>query len=414
MILYRLNWIVDRPNADGLCSVRLRVKWCRSKCVATFSLPYKIETSKWIQSAQRVKPNTSHGKNAVSAADINRRIGEYEQMVADIFAECDDVPTVGWFRNEFENRIYGIKTESESICELIDRYIAAQSVVCGWSRATFVKFRTLRSHFEMFNDRLAIDGLTADHLRSFTRFLIERGYRNSYTAKMYDFLKTVLLWAKANGDLTSAALDTFKLRLKASENKEAVVYLTWSELMRLYECQFPRESLDRVRDVFCFCCFTGLRYSDVKKLRRADIHTDYIQVVTQKTTDALKIELNDYSRAILQKYATESPAAYALPVLSNVKYNERLKEVGRIAGLTDSVKKVWYVGSERHESDQPKWQLLTSHVARRTFVVNALSLGISAEVIMKWTGHSDYDSMKPYIAIVDDLKAGEMSKFNRH
>ena len=414
MILYRLNWIADRPNADGLCSVRLRVKWCRSKCIATFALPYKIDVSKWIQAAQRVKPNTTHGKYSVSAADINHRIAEYEQIVSDIFEPCTEPPSVGWFRTEFECRVVGVKREAETICNLIESYIAAQSVVCGWSRATFTKFRTLRSHFEMFNESLTVDGLTADYLRGFTRFLIARGYRNSYTAKMYDFLKSVLLWAKSNGDISGAALDTFKLRLKASENKEAIVYLTWPELISLYECRFPRESLDRVRDVFCFCCFTGLRYSDVKKLRRADIHTDYIQVVTQKTTDALKIELNDYSRAILEKYATESPTAYALPVLSNVKYNERLKDVGRLAGLTENVKKVWYVGSERHESNQPKWQLLTSHVARRTFVVNALSLGISPSVIMKWTGHADYDSMKPYIAIVEDLKRSEMAKFNRH
>ena len=231
---------------------------------------------------------------------------------------------------------------------------------------------------------------------------------------MFDFLKSVLLWAKSNGDISGAALDTFKLRLKASENKEAIVFLTWPELMQLYNCQFSRLSLEQCRDVFCFCCFTGLRFSDVKKLRRSDIQADSIKVVTQKTTNSLTIELNDYSRAILEKYATESPSAYALPVISNAKYNEHLKEVGRIAELTESVKKVWYVGSERHESDSPKWQLLTTHVARRTFVVNALSLGISPSVIMKWTGHADYDSMKPYIAIVEDLKRSEMAKFNRH
>ena len=413
MILYRLNWIADRPNADGLCSVRLRVKWCRSKCIATFALPYKIDVSKWIQAAQRVKPNTTHGKYSVSAADINRRITEYEQIVSDIFEPCTEPPSVGWFRTEFECRVVGVKREAETICNLIESYIASQSVVSGWSRATFTKFRTLRSHFAAYNDRLTVEQLTADHLREFTKMLIDKGYRNSYTAKIYDFLKSVLLWAKTNGRCTGDALDTFRLRLKATENKEAIVYLSWPELMRLYECEFPRQSLEQCRDVFCFCCFTGLRFSDVKKLRRSDIQADSIHVVTQKTTDSLTIELNNYSRAILEKYATDAPFAYALPVISNAKYNEHLKEVGRLAGLTDAVKKVWYVGSERHESDRTKWQLLTSHVARRTFVVNALSLGISPSVIMKWTGHADYDSMKPYIAIVEDLKRSEMAKFNR-
>ena len=81
--------------------------------------------------------------------------------------------------------------------------------------------------------------------------------------------------------------------------------------------------------------------------------------------------------------------------------NRYLKEIGRLAGLDEQVKKVWFVGSVRHENNQPKWQLLTTHVARRTFVVNALYLGISPSVIMQWTGHSKYETMKPYIAIVD-------------
>lgn len=414
MIIYRLNWIVDRPNADGLCSLRLRVKWCRSKCIATFAMPYKIDATKWIQAAQRVKPNTTHGRYSVSAADINRRIAEYEQIVSDIFEPCTEPPTVGWFRSEFESRVFGVKRDAETVCNLIKEYINAQSVVSGWSRATFIKFRTLRTHFAAYNEQLTVEQLTADHLRGFTKMLIDKGFRNSYTAKIYDVLKSVLLWGKTNGRYSGDALDTFRLRLKATENKQATVYLSWPELIRLYECEFPRPSLEQCRDVFCFCCFTGLRFSDVKKLRRADIQADSIHVVTQKTTDALTIELNDFSRAILDKYATDTPTAYALPVISNAKYNEHLKEIGRIAGLDDAVKKVWYVGSERRESVSPKWQLLTTHVARRTFVVNALSLGISPSVIMKWTGHADYDSMKPYIAIVEDLKRSEMAKFNRH
>ena len=60
----------------------------------------------------------------------------------------------------------------------------------------------------------------------------------------------------------------------------------------------------------------------------------------------------------------------------------------------------------------PKYELLVSHVGRRTFICNALSLGIPAQVVMKWTGHSDYKAMKPYIDIADDIKAVSMSKFN--
>ncbi|MBP5535223.1 MAG: hypothetical protein J6X62_00355 [Bacteroidales bacterium] len=146
-----------------------------------------------------------------------------------------------------------------------------------------------------------------------------------------------------------------------------------------------------------------------------DIKDGYISVVTQKTTDGLRIELNDFSRAILAKYSDfqkESHHGKALPVITNQKMNEALKDIGKAVGIDTPIRIVWYAGSDRREEVHPKLELLTTHCARRTFVVNALRLGIPAEVIMKWTGHSDFSAMKPYIKIVDELKEREMSKFN--
>lgn len=413
MIVYRTNWIVD-TKADGLCALRMRVRWCRSACIATFALPFRIDGSKWAQMAQRVKPNTTHGPHHTSAADINRMIADYESHIETLFAAYSEPPTPEQLKSDFNALLYGMPNNSPTVCKLIDTFIATQSGVSGWSAAMFTKYRTLGRHFAKFAPKLTIDELTADHLRGFTKMMIESGYKNSYTAKMYDFLKTFLLWAKANGRYDGAALETYKLRLKGSENKQAVVYLTWDELQTLYSFPFENQAYSCARDVFCFCCFSGLRWSDAAKLKQGDVHGDHIEVITLKTTDSLKIELNDYSRAILDKYKRTNPEAKALPVVANAQMNRYLKEIGRLAGLDEQVKKVWFVGSVRHESNQPKWQLLTTHVARRTFVVNALYLGISPSVIMQWTGHSKYETMKPYIAIVDELKQSEMAKFNRH
>ena len=135
--------------------------------------------------------------------------------------------------------------------------------------------------------------------------------------------------------------------------------------------------------------------------------------VTKKTVDALKIDLNKHSRAILDKYAnTKFPGDRALPVISNEKMNAHLKDLGKLCGIEEMTRIVYFQGNQRFEEVLPKWQLLTTHVARRTFVVTALQLGIPAEVIMRWTGHSRYEAMKPYIAIVDELKRISMSKFD--
>ena len=70
-----------------------------------------------------------------------------------------------------------------------------------------------------------------------------------------------------------------------------------------------------------------------------------------------------------------------------------------------------YKGNVRTDKIQPKWELVGTHTGRCTFIVNALSMGITPNVVMKWTGHSDYKAMKPYIDIVDSIKASSVMKF---
>lgn len=172
--------------------------------------------------------------------------------------------------------------------------------------------------------------------------------------------------------------------------------------------------MERVRDVFLFCCFTSLRYSDAYNLRRSDVKSDHIEITTVKTADSLTIELNDHSRAILEKYKdVHFRGDKALPVISNQKMNDYLKELGELAGIDELIRETYYKGNERIDEVTPKYALLGTHAGRRTFICNALSMGIPAHVVMKWTGHSDYKAMKPYIDIADDIKANAMSKFNQ-
>jgi len=155
-------------------------------------------------------------------------------------------------------------------------------------------------------------------------------------------------------------------------------------------------------------------YSDVFNLKRSDIKDNHIEVTTIKTADSLIIELNNHSKAILDKYKdTAFEDNKAFPVYSNQKMNDYLKELGELAKINEPVRETYYKGNQRIDEVTPKYALLGSHAGRRTFICNALSLGISPQVVMKWTGHSDYKAMKPYIDIADDIKANAMEKFNQ-
>lgn len=417
MIVYRTNWIIDKPSsADGLCSLRMRVKWCKSRNILTFALPFKVDGDKWIQSAQRLKPNSFHGKHKISATDINRKMQEYENRIAVIFAKYDlTPPTKAAVKDEFE-QLSGTNTdEGNRLEDLFNHFVEEQSIEKQWTDKRVQRYNSLLHHIIRFDKSLAIENINTDTLRSLLNYFIRSEYRNTYINCLFKLLRTFLRWAVENGYMDDKGLDSFRPKLKGVVgNTKAIVYLTWEELQTFYNFPFKNEYLRRVRDVFCFCAFSGLRYSDAAKLRQRDVGKSSIFVVTQKTSDALTIELNDYSREILNRYRSDYPEALALPVISNQKYNVYLKEAAQLAGIDSTIKTVYYIGTERHETNCPKWELLSSHAARRTFVVNALRLGISAEVIMKWTGHSNYEAMKPYVDIVDELKQSEMAKFNRH
>ena len=90
--------------------------------------------------------------------------------------------------------------------------------------------------------------------------------------------------------------------------------------------------------------------------------------------------------------------------------NIHIKQLGRMCGIDAPLTRVWFCGRKRIEETLPKWQCLSTHAARRTFICAALSSGVNAETVMKWTGHSSYKSMKPYIDITDEDKARAMEK----
>ena len=92
--------------------------------------------------------------------------------------------------------------------------------------------------------------------------------------------------------------------------------------------------------------------------------------------------------------------------------NRDLKTLCKLAGIDQEERITTYKGNERIDEIKKKWELVGTHTGRRTFIVNALSRGIPPNIVMKWTGHSDYKAMKPYIDIVDSIRAKEMTKMD--
>lgn len=390
--------------------IRFRVRW--HKYSASFSIPFNIDVSRWNYDMQRCSRNSFH--DGISSSEINRVIDEYENTSESIFQSVESIT-----KDEFVHRMrvaLGREEEKRNDGDLFtywDEYVKERSSVVNWSDNTRKLQKTVRNRIFSFNPNLRVCDLSKRTLQRFLEWLQKNGYNNATSRKTFTTFNVFLRWLNDKNIIDATECLSFHPKFKGvSDSNKVVVYLKWDELIKLYEYDFGTKFKNNVRDVFCFCSFTSLRFSDVSKLMKSDIHKNHIEVVTQKTTDALHIQLNDYSRAILERHK-DIQGEKALPVYSNQQTNSALKEMGREIGLTEKIKKVFYIGSERHEETKPKWEYLTTHCGRRTFVVNALMLGIPAQVVMSWTGHADYESMKPYIAIAEEQKEQSMDLFNR-
>lgn len=407
----------DKEEGKDEAKIRMRIRW--SKNVVNFNVGYKIDPDKWLKDAQRCKRNTTNSKMENSSL-INSKIQRFHDITEDIFKGFEvkeTIPSVQEFRNEF-NKMQGkskVSAKTQSFFTFFDDFTAEEGKLNNWKDATYKKFKTIRSHLEDFKPDLKFDFLNEVGMSELVYYLRDKkDYRDSTIEKFMRFLKWYLKWSVKKGYNSTLDFEHYKLKLK--KTNKTIVYLHWDELMLLYNYKFSKEKkhLEQVRDVFCFCCFTSLRYSDVENLRKSDIYANHIEITTIKTSDALKIDLNNYSRALIEKYAKHNDSEnHAFPVLSNQKMNDRLKEIFRLCELNRTISETYFKGNVRFDNVVQLSDVISTHAGRRTFISNALILGVPPHTVMQWTGHSDYSAMKPYIAVADKDRAKAMEVFNK-
>lgn len=431
---YSINFYIDKVKTDigqarekedanrsEMAKVRMRIRWGQGS-TASFGAGFMIRADGWDRKGQRCIRGSEHGREGnIASWIVNARLEEMERRAHEVMAKCEDTVTpheVRFLMNRALGRNCPDKKEAalesfdenQHLCQWLERFVEEQSLMKGWKKSTRNKYRELTGYLKSFDPECKLDEVNDGWLQEFLASLLDAGLRNVTIVKMLDMLNWFLRWADAHGKMKDHSWQQFKPMLKCLPRK--VLFLTREELMRVLCLDLCcTAELDDARDLFCLLCFTSLRYSDLSQLKCLQVKEDHIELVTQKTSHPLIIELNHYSKAILLKHQGRH-TPYAMPRMNIQRLNLLIKEIGRRANLNEMVQMVWYVGSERRESVNPKWKLLSSHCGRRTFICNSLSMNIPAETVMRWTGHSSYKSMKPYIAVADETRRQEMKKWD--
>ena len=342
-----------KENVPVIENVPIRMRVIYNNKRIEFTTGYRIDVSKWDEDRQRVK-NGCTNKLKQTATEINSDLLKYYSDIQDIFKECevkDIIPTPEQLKVAFNNRqnkgltnTLEIEVPIISFMNKFDEFVRECGVHNNWTEATYEKFAATKNHLTNFDKELSYETLDESKLTQYVNFLRDKkDFRNSTIGKQIGFLKWFLRWSKKKGYTSNFAFELFKPKLKTTQKK--VIFLTWAELTKLREYKIPetKKYLERVRDVFLFQCFTGLRYSDVFNLRRSDVKENHIEITTVKTADSLIIELNNHSKAILDKYK-EVHFEYdkVLPVITNQKMNDYLKELAELAEINEPIREVYY------------------------------------------------------------------------
>ena len=162
-----------------------------------------------------------------------------------------------------------------SFFDVFDEFIETESYSHTWTQSTVKKFRTNYNHLKTFQEqkryKIEFDNIDESFFNKYTGFQRDvLNHRNTTIAKNLRIFKWFLNWATKAGYNKNLAFRDYSPELKGTARSQKIIFLTWDELIMLYELPIPKNYLEQVRDVFCFCCFTGLRYSDVYNLSRSN------------------------------------------------------------------------------------------------------------------------------------------------
>ncbi len=204
--------------------------------------------------------------------------------------------------------------------------------------------------------------------------------------------KKIVIKCIRSGWLTKDPFDNFKMTKREVERTA----LFKEELEVISNKIFSTDRLTQVRDIFLFCCFTGLAYADVKKLKRSEIAVGidggkWIFTNRQKTETSSRIPLLPTTLEIIDKYKDHPQCIHqdrVLPVLTNQKMNAYLKEIADVCGIKKT---------------------FTFHIARHTFATTVtVSNGVQIETVSKMLGHKNLKTTQHYAKILDRKVSDDM------
>lgn len=384
---------------SGRCSVIIRVT-SQGKRIELYT-GITLKPSQWNENKERVKQGCN--VDGLMYNVLNDKLEKMEKFIDDYFngsALRSTPTTLNDLRERFKHKFTSTQAEqSDEFFFLFKQFREETANTKGWSDSRKEMMLRLENKVRAFKPDIKFSDLSTATMDAFKVYLSKTMY-NDALEKHLSYLKQFITWAKMKRYEIHEDYFLYNPVLRKAQKK--VKYLELNEVDTIYNLDLSdREGLERARDIFIFQCYTGLRDSDVRALTHKRIYQNadghyIIDTPTKKDKDRVCFRLPQRAVNIYLKYKDNVyEKDLIFPIVSQQKYNDHLKALGKAADLQGEWVEYEYRLNEEITIITPKHQL-SSHTGRRTFVVTAMNEGMSLDVIALITGHRDASAMKPY------------------
>ena len=375
-----------RGKTDGLAGIYCRITIDGKR--AEMSIGRTVSIDKWDYAAERVK-----GASA-NAREINTLMLSIENGIIEKQREFNR-QGVSFTATNLRDAYLGKTPTNKMLLELFKEHndkIFRLIETGEYALGTYKRYDTVRNHLHDYirtnynGSDISVKEIDYKFIEGLAFFLkSEKGCANNTTLKYIRNFKKVMRIAQANNYIQKDPFINWKMKKKVV-NRE---FLSEAELKRMSQKVFDMDRLDHVRDIFIFCCFTGLAYVDVRKLSDNDISlgvdgSKWIKIKRTKTLTPSSVPILPEAQSILDKYVNDPQVVHSkkvLPVATNQKVNAYLKEIAVLCKITKT---------------------LTFHLARHTFATTVtLARGVPIETVSKMLGHTNLTTTQHYAKVLD-------------
>ncbi len=270
-----------------------------------------------------------------------------------------------------------------------------------FENGTIKNYNGFSTQFDLYQEKiktqLDFDDIDMVFYYDFIDFFNNKNYSINTVGRMIKNIKTIVRSARDKGITNNIEVERKKFKVLKAESNQ--IYLTENEIAKIYELDLAdKPLLDESRDIFIIGVRLAQRFSDYSKLnkdkiRKIDKNAYVIDIIQEKGGALVTIPMHWQTKEILKKYN------YSLPKVYEQKVNKRIKKVGGLAEINESVIYEKIEGGKKVQYTSPKHDLITTHTARRTGATLMYLAGIPTIDIMKLTGHTTEREFLKYIKV---------------